>query len=119
MDSNEAQQVKDKLLADKERIVKQLEEMTQEKSFNKDKVQTKWQDVGDKDEDNAIEVADFQDSISLERSLEENLEHIEKALSQIDKGTYGVCETCSNAIEADRLIALPQATRCMSCSAKK
>ncbi len=119
MDSNEVQQVKDKLLVKKERIVKQLEEMTQEKIFNKDKVQTKWQDVGDKDEDNAVEVADFQDSIALEHSLEENLERIEKALTQIDKGAYGVCETCGNAIEADRLIALPQATQCMSCSSKK
>jgi len=113
------QQIKGKLLADKERIVKQLEEMTQEKTFNKDKVQTKWQDVGDKDEDNAIEVADFQDSISLERGLEENLERIEKALAQIEEGTYGICEACGKAIEADRLIALPQATQCMSCSARK
>lgn len=119
MDKGLIAQSNDKLLEEKKKIISQLEEMTQEKTFNKDKVQVKWKEMGNKDEDNAVEVANFQDSISLERNLEENLEKIEKALEKIDKGEYGKCEKCSRDIEEERLIAYPEATVCLKCTAQK
>ena len=119
MDESLIAQLKNKLLAEKGDIISQLEEMTQEKTFNKDKVQVKWKETGNKDEDNAVEVANFQDSISLERNLEENLEKIEKALKKIEKGEYGKCEKCSQNIEEERLMAYPEATVCLRCTAQK
>lgn len=32
-----------------------------------------------------------------------------------DRGTYGYCETCGGPIGKDRLAAVPEATRCISC----
>lgn len=119
MDKGLIAQLKDKLFKEKEKIIFQLEEMTQEKTFDKDKIQTKWKEVGNKDEDNAVEVANFQDNISLERNLEINLEKIEKALEKIEKGEYGKCEKCSQNIEEERLIAYPEATVCLKCTAQK
>ncbi len=37
---------------------------------------------------------------------------IEKALAKVEEGTYGVCETCGEAIEEDRLEANPSAATC-------
>ncbi len=118
MESELIQQAKEKLVAEKGKIRKQLEEMTGEQAFNKDKVQAKWNEVGDKEEDNALEVANYQDSISLERNLEITLEKIEKALKRIEEGTYGTCDQCGNQIEDDRLLAYPEAGRCLSCHAR-
>jgi len=33
------------------------------------------------------------------------------------KGVYGLCETCGKEIGAERLEALPSATRCIACQA--
>jgi len=119
MDQNTLAQQKDKLLEQKDKLIAQLSEMTGDKSFNKDKVQAKWKEVGDKEEDNAVEVATYQDNISVERSLEETLEKIEKAINKIDQGKYEVCDKCSGAIEESRLIAHPQAGKCLKCASEK
>jgi DnaK suppressor protein len=44
------------------------------------------------------------------------LERLEAALQRIEEGTYGVCETCGQAIEPERLAALPIATLCIACA---
>lgn len=119
MDKETLDQIKNKLQDEKKKIESQLRTMTKDTSFNKDKIQAKWSEVGDKDEDNAVEVANFQDSISIERDLEVGLERIDKALSRIDEGNYGKCEVCDNDISEDRLIAFPEATKCLKDASKK
>ena len=39
----------------------------------------------------------------------------EEALGRLDAGTYGTCETCHAPIAVERLEAIPQARRCVSC----
>jgi len=41
---------------------------------------------------------------------------IEAALKRIEKGRYGVCESCGTAISDARLKALPWARLCISCA---
>ncbi len=41
---------------------------------------------------------------------------IEKALSRIDEGTYGLCEACSAPINEARLKARPMTTLCIDCA---
>lgn len=43
------------------------------------------------------------------------LDQIEAALRKIDKGTYGLCESCQKAIAKPRLEALPFARYCIQC----
>jgi DnaK suppressor protein len=40
---------------------------------------------------------------------------IEAALERIEKGTYGVCETCGRPIASARLKARPITTLCIDC----
>ena len=43
------------------------------------------------------------------------LGEIDAALARIAEGTYGTCEACGGAIGRDRLRALPEVRRCLSC----
>lgn len=68
------------------------------------------------------DVADFaldaaQDEISSQLAEVESREltNIESALDRIRDGSYGNCETCSEAIPLARLQALPYATLCIQC----
>jgi len=118
MDQTFIEEMKLRLIAEREKLKSQLETLTQEKTFDKDKVQVKWKDFGTKDEDSAVEVSDFQDQISLERNLEESLEKIDKALEGINKGTYGICEKCGKEIERARISAYPEAIACLVCKSR-
>lgn len=119
MDFQFIEMQKQKLLSVKEKLSKQLEELTHGNEFDKNKVQAKWEDLGDKEEDNASEVSDFQDKISLERKLEESLEKINKALKSMEDGIYGKCSKCEHEIEKARLEAYPEADQCIKCQSKK
>jgi DnaK suppressor protein len=38
------------------------------------------------------------------------------ALERIENGTYGTCGNCGEAIGEARLMAMPEATRCLNCA---
>ncbi len=65
--------------------------------------------------DSASETLDRGIEISLEDNAEQLLGHIDEALGRIEAGTYGSCDRCGGAIDAERLEALPYATRCIEC----
>lgn len=78
----------------------------------------KFVDYGDKDDENAAEVATFEKNLSLEKTLEISLFNVNKALEKIEQGNYGICERCGQPISPERLIAFPSATSCMECKQK-
>jgi DnaK suppressor protein len=57
--------------------------------------------------------------MSLANNARDMLDQIERALSRIDDGTYGVCESCGHAIGKGRLQAFPRATLCVSCKERE
>jgi len=44
---------------------------------------------------------------------------VRSALTRIDEGTYGLCESCDNSIAAKRLDAVPWARLCVSCQGRQ
>lgn len=44
------------------------------------------------------------------------LAQINRAVAQLDQGTYGVCSSCGEPIDARRLLALPYSDRCVACA---
>lgn len=44
------------------------------------------------------------------------LAQINRALAQLDLGTYGVCSRCGQPIDGRRLQALPYSDRCIGCA---
>jgi RNA polymerase-binding protein DksA len=57
--------------------------------------------------------------MSLANNARDMLDQIERALSRIENGTYGICESCGNAIGKGRLQAFPRATLCVSCKERE
>ncbi len=58
-------------------------------------------------------------NLALLQNLEYRLESIDYALRLIEKGSYGICEVCGEKIDPARLKAVPHATLCIKCQAKK
>lgn len=54
----------------------------------------------------------------LKNQLLKMSNNIKATLSKIKSGTYGKCENCGKQIEAGRLLAMPTAQYCVSCSKK-
>jgi len=48
--------------------------------------------------------------------LKERAASLEKQLSRISQGTYGICERCGKAIDPDRLAVLPDTNICIECA---
>ncbi|OWY62461.1 hypothetical protein B7486_58310 [cyanobacterium TDX16] len=46
-------------------------------------------------------------------TLQEQLDDVEHALSRLDEGTYGTCETCGQPIADARLEAMPATRFCI------
>ncbi len=82
-------------------------------------LRARFPDYGDKDDESALEVAEFTDNLSIERTLEWNLEDVAAALLRLGSGTYGTCRYCSQPIDERRLRARPESGACVACKAAR
>lgn len=57
-------------------------------------------------------------TVILEKQLKDAKTSITTALSKIKSGTYGKCEKCGKQIGIGRLLAMPTASLCLTCSKK-
>jgi DnaK suppressor protein len=65
--------------------------------------------------DGTIEAVDRLNQIGVGHRLESRLERINRALAQIEVGTYGTCEVCGERIDPRRMRAAPESTVCVTC----
>lgn len=56
---------------------------------------------------------------ALGGSMRVEIERIERTIGQLDRGEYGVCESCHRAIPLRRLEAFPFTTHCVECAAER
>ena len=61
------------------------------------------------------EIFEREKNAALIAVLERKLGDIDAALRSIEKGQYGTCEHCGQAIELERLEVKPDATLCIRC----
>ena len=45
--------------------------------------------------------------------------HLTKALERIDDGTFGICSICEELIPEERMMEVPNATKCVGCKEKE
>lgn len=57
-------------------------------------------------------------TVALREQLKKLAGSIGAALGRIKNGTYGTCLRCKKRIETSRLLAMPTAEYCLSCSKK-
>lgn len=70
---------------------------------------------GTSDDDNAAEITEYVDELTVEARLEAELRDVNKALAAIEKGTYGTCKYCKKEIDLKRLEARPASSSCIDC----
>jgi DnaK suppressor protein len=114
MNSKLLEELKEKLETGKNSLQKELESFATEDPNLKHNWDTKYpnREDGDKDEE-ADEVQEYDNMLSLEHSLELKLKDVNVALEKMEKGDYGKCEKCGKEIEEERLKAVPEARFCM------
>jgi DnaK suppressor protein len=114
MDKKLIEELKKKLEAEKKSLQKELESFATEDKNLKHNWDAKYpnREDGDKDEE-ADEVQEYDNMLSLEHSLELKLKDVNEALEKTEKGEYGKCEKCGKEIEEERLKAVPEAKFCM------
>jgi DnaK suppressor protein len=80
----------------------------------KDLRSSKTADTGDA-ADQAFDSGSEEVSSQLAQLESRELSQIERALSKLKQGTYGLCEGCQKKIPVARLNALPFSTTCVDC----
>lgn len=75
--------------------------------------------AGDDQADAGAKTFEREQEISLADNQREMLEQSEHAMARIADASYGLCESCGNAIGKLRLQAFPRATLCMPCKQKQ
>jgi DnaK suppressor protein len=65
--------------------------------------------------DSAHSTAERARLLSVMKALRANLRWVDRALTKMELGTYGVCERCGRPIAIERLDALPWAILCIDC----
>jgi RNA polymerase-binding transcription factor DksA len=57
-------------------------------------------------------------NLALREKVEQRIEQLEDALERLDEGDYGICESCEQPIDPERLEALPGTSLCINCARK-
>ena len=111
-------ELKQKLLEEKERIEKTLSQTETNKKGTDREYETKFPEVDRDEEANADEMDMYESNLAADEAMKSELEKIEKALAAMESGTYGSCANCQKEIPLERLRAYPQANTCIDCEGK-
>src|ERR1700733_9497995 len=76
-------------------------------------------DAGDDQADVGAKTFEREHELALTHNARELLAQNERALSRIETGTYGTCESCGEPIGKARLQAFPRATLCVTCKQRE
>ncbi|MCR4278370.1 MAG: TraR/DksA family transcriptional regulator [bacterium] len=105
-----------RLVEEKTRLRQELDTMGAKDPTQPGHYITEYPESGSNSEDdNAGEIAEYADELSIEANLERELRDVTKALASVEKGTYGTCKYCSKDIDLKRLEARPASSSCISC----
>jgi len=111
--------IKEKLIAKKKLIISQLQKFAKKNKKIKDDFKTEFPRIGDHQDENADEVSEYENKLSVEHELENELKNIEGALKKTSENTYDICSICGEKINPKRLEVMPEATLCIKCSERK
>ncbi|MFH1947050.1 MAG: TraR/DksA C4-type zinc finger protein [Candidatus Magasanikbacteria bacterium] len=107
--------IKELLLSEKERLTNELAKFTTKNKHGEGDYDATYPEYGDKDDENAQEVAQYTANKPLEIALEKELRDVGKSLDRLEKGTYGICKYCDELIDEKRVMARPTSGACVSC----
>ena len=101
-------ELKDKIMAEKERILNSFRELSQEEFHLK--CEDRFDEV-----DQASSEYERSQMLRFKKRDLFYVKKLDKALSKFDSNEYGICEECDETIKFERLLARPTAELCISC----
>lgn len=105
--------IKASLVDNRQKLAKQLQEI-EESAFNVSQSEMSGEVGYDEDyADAGTFTFEREKEASIANNVQDLLDKIDRALEKIEEGTYGICESCGQPIEAARLKALPSAVLCL------
>jgi RNA polymerase-binding transcription factor DksA len=119
LESKFVAEIKKLLLQQQAELLGQVDDSSRQGTTSDDDPNTRFPQYGFSQDDNAMEVSNYQDNISVQHGLNEELSQIKLALLKIDQGAYGICSNCGQDIPKERLSVFPAATLCVNCSKVK
>lgn len=111
IDMNEYKQVRGQLIEMLEELGDRLIKITDEVKHPDEPVAKDFEEQASQVEND--EVLDY-----LGNAARIEIEQIQQAIVRIDKGEYGFCETCGEAINPERLKAVPFTKLCIKCASQ-
>lgn len=117
MEKELIEKLKQALGKSKSSLEKELESFAKEDKNVKDNWEAKYpnRESGSMEEE-ADEVQEYDNLLSLEYNLELRLKDVNLTLKKMGSDEYGKCEKCGKQIEEERLMAYPEARLCKSCN---
>jgi DnaK suppressor protein len=108
-----------KLLIIKKKLIKQRQELLTEAEHTlTSKISYEKESFPDPT-DQAVAELDNNFVLRLRGREQKLLKKIDDAISRIDSGVYGVCESCGEQISMKRLEARPVTTLCIECKTRQ
>jgi len=118
LDQQFIEEVKAKLLAEKERLEKELDKLSVVKKEGNMREAKFPENMGDDPDENAAEVDIYVKNLALEETLAKELKDVLSTLKRIESGKYGVCKFCKQPIGMPRLKVRPTSASCVACKEK-
>ena len=109
------EKIEKQLAEEKVRLEKELAKFTKKNEHVAGDYDATFTEYGDKEDENALEVAQYTTNKPLEIALENELRDVGKSLDRLKKGSYGICKYCKKPIDEKRLLARPTSGACVSC----
>jgi len=108
-------EIKPRLEETKIKLEKELNKFTKKNPHVADDFDSTFPNYGDKEDENAAEVAEYAANLTLEEGLEKELRDVINALKRLADGKYGICKYCQKPIEEKRLEIRPTSSACVAC----
>ncbi len=116
MTKDELQKLDELLEQEEKSLIDQLNRIANKNPLVPGDFTVRTPNYGDEDDENAQEVTDLDKNFALTQELETKLNSVKKTRQKIKDGTYGRCDNCGSDIAPERLKAIPESTKCITCA---
>lgn len=118
MTTDELQKLNSNLEQEEKNLIDQLNRIANKNPIVKGDFEVRVPNYGDENDENIRETIDLGRNFAMKQELEIKLESIRKTRQKIKEGTYSKCDKCGLEIAPERLKAMPEAVKCITCASR-
>lgn len=116
MDKDKLNHFRSKLLEEKIKTIKSLENITKEEFGSMDMYYTETSRYDNHPGDIGTDLFFMEQNQGFRNKTNDIIDDINHALEKLDNGSYGKCENCQKEIDEKRLELVPYLKTCLECS---